>query len=116
MVILYVLLVAYILAINFYAYLLVKTLRDKEMQSLSQSADGEEREDTPPQRPPERIKSKLFIVGALGGAITVYACTFLFKYRRSDLALMVFMPLLGVVNIYTWVLLFRSGFSFFLFR
>ncbi len=120
MIILYVLLVAYILAINFYAFLLVKSLRDQERQAeIAQAA----KENATPlsseekaAKPPERIVGKLCIAGLLGGAITIYVCMFLFKYKRNDLLLMVLMPLLGVLNIYLWVILFKSGFSFFIVR
>ncbi len=114
MIILYLLLLAYILAINFYAFLLVKSLRDKERQAQAEQEALPE-EGAPP-RPTERVAGKLCITGLLGGAITVYVCMFVLKYRRSDLLLMVLMPLLGVLNIYLWVLLFRSGFSFFVVR
>ncbi|MBE5746812.1 MAG: hypothetical protein E7352_01375 [Clostridiales bacterium] len=127
MIILYVLLVAYIIAINFYAFLLVKSLRDKDKQAeitrenRAYSSNEENSEEYPPttqstSKPPEKTTGKLIITGLLGGAITVYACMFAFKYKRSDLLLMVLMPLLGVLNIYLWVLLFRSGFSFFVWR
>ena len=120
MIILYILLVAYILSVNFYAFLLVKSLREKEKQAETK----EEIENmTPPvhseqttARPPEKVTGKLCITGLLGGAITIYVCMFIFKYKRSDLLLMVLMPLLGVLNMYLWVLLFRSGFSFFIIR
>ncbi len=115
MIILYVLLTAYILAINFYAFLLVKSLREKEQEAQLR------RESTPliepaQPAPQEKYVGKLCITGALGGAITIYVCMFLFKFRRSDLLLMVLMPLLGVLNVYLWVILFRSGFPFFAFR
>ncbi len=119
MIILYILLVAYILAINFYAFLLVKSLKEKETQkeitqqaaplSLSQNTPTENANNT---QPTERYIGKLCITGALGGAITIYICMFLLKFKRSDLLLMVVMPLLGVLNVYLWVLLFRSGFGF----
>ena len=146
MILLYILLVAYILAVNFYAFLFVKSLRDKECgepisrktkarkshkeQSNASAAQAEMQTATPqpqtdtqtntqtvtqnaPTPAPQPIPmGKLFITGLLGGAITIYACVFIFKWRRSDFLLMVAMPLLGVLNIYLWVLLFRSGFSF----
>ena len=129
MVLLYILLIAYILAVNFYAYLLVKGMRDKEKErsanseslSATQSSpatvhkENATRENATPTTN-EKVASKLCITGALGGAITIYVCMFLFKYKRSDLLLMVVMPLLGVLNVYLWVLLFRSGFSFFLIK
>ena len=117
MLILYILVIAYILAINFYAFLLVKSLRDKEKQ-----AELEEKLPPPiganattptsePAKPPQKYFGKLILTGILGGAITIYVCMFILKYKRSELLLMVLMPLLGVLNIYFWVLLFRSGFS-----
>ena len=117
MIILYILLIAYIVAINFYAFLLVKTLSKQERgdevyrqaQPLSTSVDGLERK-------PQKAVGKLCIAGALGGAIAIYVSMFIFKFRRTDLLLMVLMPMLGVLNVYLWVLLFRSGFSFFLIR
>ena len=104
MIILYILFVAYILAVNFYAFLLVKSLKTQEMESaLSNPANT-----TQPKT--DKSTSKLFITGLLGGAITIYVCMFIFKYKRSDLLLMVLMPLIGVINVYAWVMLFRSGF------
>ena len=118
MVILYVLLVAYILAINFYAFLLVKSLRDQEKQ-VELNAKGQPVIDdaqSPQPKPTTKATGKLCITGLLGGAIAIYVCMFIFKYKRSELFLMVLMPLLAVLNIYLWVLLFRSGFSFFIIR
>ena len=121
MIILYILLIAYIVAINFYAFLLVKTLADKEREAelerqASPLIEQQNPTGTPAQTSPQKMIGKLCITGALGGAITIYVCMFIFKYRRSDLLLMVLMPLLGVLNVYLWVILFRSGFTFFVVR
>ena len=122
MVILYIMLVAYILAVNFYAFLLVKALKEKEReqtikQDIENLAPSAERASSPQHLPSaEKVTGKLCITGLLGGAITIYVCMFVLKYKRSDLLLMVLMPLLGVLNIYLFVLLFRSGFSFFVIR
>ncbi len=128
MIILYILLIAYIFAINFYAFLLVKTLAAKEREAelerqaspLIHSAQDPQNPQNPlpttQASPPQKMIGKLCITGALGGAISIYVCMFLFKYRRSDLFLMVLMPILGVLNVYLWVLLFRSGFAFFIVR
>ena len=124
MILLYILLIAYIAAVNFYAFLLVKTLRDKEKQAelttqadplLSTKDDINDDKDKAAKQP-VRPMGKLCATGALGGAITIYACMFIFKYRRTDMLLMILMPLLGVLNVYFWVILFRSGFSFFMVR
>jgi hypothetical protein len=120
MVLLYLLLAAYILAINFYSFLLVKGLRDKEKQAelakQSQPLSNAENTEKPIVPTQERYFGKLCSAGALGGAITIYTCMFIFKYKRSDLLLMVLMPLLGVLNVYLFVLLFKSGFGFLLIR
>ena len=125
MIILYILLVAYILAINFYAFLLLKSLKEKERGAeirkqatpLIEYTENGAPSSTPTGNPTtEKYVGKLLITGLLGGAIAIYVCMFIFKFRRSDLLLMVAMPLLGVLNIYLWVLLFRSGFHFFLIR
>ncbi len=121
MIILYALLVAYIFAVNFYAFILVKSLRDKErerenIEKAKEMTLPKEGESAPPQPIGERVNGKLYIAGLLGGAITVYVCMFLLKYKRNDLLLMILMPLFGVLNIYLFVLLFRSGFSFFVVR
>ena len=131
MIILYVLLIVYILAINFYAFLLVKSLKEKERAAeilrLEQEAnayispnDASLHNATPTtqsnEKQPDKTIGKLCITGLLGGAITIYVCMFLYKYKRSELLLMVLMPLLGILNIYFWVLLFKSGFSFFILR
>lgn len=119
MIILYVLLIAYILAVNFYAFMLVKTLRDKERESEVQKQAAplsEQNTQNVVSKKEERYLGKLIITGALGGAITIYVCMFIFKWKRSDMLLMILMPLLGVLNIYLWILLFRSGFRFFIIR
>ena len=125
MILLYILLIAYIAAINSYAFMLVKTFRDKEKQAnltaqaepLGSVPDTKETSKTDGvTSPPIRPTGKLCATGALGGAITIYVCMFIFKYRRTDLLLMILMPLLGVLNVYLWVILFRSGFSFFVVR
>ena len=76
MIILYIMLVAYILAINFYAFLLVKSLRDKEQQIelQQQSAPLSEFSSTPKQdnkfnAQGDKFIGKLLITGLLGGAI-----------------------------------------------
>ena len=134
MILLYILLIAYILAVNFYSFLLVKSLRDKErlveleklknspLSAVSETATdlneptAQPQNTTPTTQPEQRYTGKLCIAGLLGGAITIYVSMFLLKFRRSDLLLMILMPLLGVLNIYLWVLLFKSGFTFFVIR
>ncbi len=97
MLILYLFFIAYILAVNFYSFLLVKGLKDEYSEDVpDKSSDG-----------------RLVLTGFLGGAITIYVCMFVFKYRLKSLFLMLLMPILGVLNVYLWVIAFRSGFTFF---
>ena len=122
MILLYILLIAYIIAINFYAFLLVKGFRDREKQAeIERQASplidaAAQNAEKPIKATPEKYLGKMLIAGAMGGAITIYVCMFLLKYKRSDLLLMVLMPLLGVLNVYLFVLLFKSGFGFLLIR
>lgn len=82
---------------NFYSFLLVKGLKDEYSEDVpDKSSDG-----------------RLVLTGFLGGAITIYICMFVFKYRLKSLFLMLLMPILGVLNVYLWVIAFRSGFTFF---
>lgn len=172
MVLLYVLFAAYILAINFYAWILVKSQREAAQAATPSVAEPvaeplAENKPSPLHTSPEpslatetepspeghsaaidksaeqtepvektqatdapsadlspntekkakrKRTAKVCLTGALGGAITVYACMLLYKYRRTDLLLMVLMPLLGVLNVYLWVLLLKSGFTLWIFR
>jgi len=91
-------LVAYIAAINFYAFILMKGLHEDSVEGeIDKSSDG-----------------RLFLTAFLGGAITVYVCMFLYKYRLKSLFLMLVMPILGVLNVYLWILAFRSGIPLFI--
>ena len=117
MIILYIFLTAYIISINFYAFLLIKSFRDKDREIELLKQNQAVTTNTPTPAPvQEKATGKLCITGLLGGAITIYVCMFLFKYKRTDLLLMVLMPLLGVLNIYMFVLLYKSGFGFLLIR
>ena len=89
--ILYVLFVVYILAINFYAFRLLKTQRDAW-------EDG------------DRLKGdwKLILSALMGGAIAAYTAMFCLKFRLSNLLLMILMPLIAVFNVYCFYLGFRG--------
>lgn len=113
MILLYILVIAYILAVNFYAFLLIKTLKKAQTETAPLQ---EPSTATPTPEQTDKSISKLIITGLLGGAITIYVCMFILKYKRDNLLLMVLMPLLSVLNVYAWVLIFRSGFGFLLIR
>lgn len=97
MLVFYILFIAYLFAINFYAFNLIRTLKDKEATDPSNKLfDG-----------------RLALTGIMGGAITIYVCMFIYKYRLSNLFLMISMPLIAVLNVYLCIALFR--FRFFIF-
>lgn len=96
MTLLYVLLSVYILAVNFYAFRLVKTQRDEfEAGGDASSRDG-----------------KLILAAILGGATAIYLTMFAMRFRLSNLLLMVSMPVLAVLNIYCFYLGYRSVWLF----
>ncbi len=95
MIFLYVLIIVYFAAVNFYSFNLIKSQRQSEESNANRQTN-----------------QKLFIAGLLGGALTVYVCMFVFKYKTDNILLMILMPVLAVVNIYLCVVAFKSGFSF----
>lgn len=98
MLLLYVIYAVYILAINFYAVLLLKAQRDENSDTDGKvSGDG-----------------KLILTAILGGAISIYVSMFIMRYRLKNLLLMIIMPVIAVLNIYFTVVAFRSGLTFFI--
>lgn len=98
MILLYVLFSVYILAVNFYAFLLLKTQREESTQT---ETEGKKTSD-----------GKLILTALLGGAVTMYVAMFIFRYRLNNLLLMIALPVLAALNIYFFVLAYRSGFGF----
>ena len=87
-------LIVYLLAINFYSFLLVKRQRDEEERGEKATVkDG-----------------KLFVAGLLGGASGIYIALLVFKYRLQSLFLMVFMPVLMLANVFVVIQCFISDF------
>lgn len=95
MFLLYILFGAYLLAVNIYAFMLVK----------NQKKIYEERSAHSPNK-----NSKLLIAGFLGGAIAAYAALFILKFKTDNVLLMILLPVLSVLNIYLIILLFRNSF------
>ena len=92
------LLIVYILAINFYALLYMRSIKDRDEEEQKQH-DG-----------------KLSLVALLGGGLTIFTCMFIFKNRLNNLFFMIAVPLLSALHIYLWIIAFRSGFSLFRWR
>lgn len=98
MLLLYIIFIVYILAVNFYAVLLIRSQRDESCGNESKMNSGD---------------GKLILTAILGGAIAIYVSMFLMRYRLKNLMLMILMPVLAVLNVYFVILAFRSGFTFF---
>jgi uncharacterized membrane protein YsdA (DUF1294 family) len=119
MILLYIVLIVYVLAINFYSFLYVFALQKAEKGSsiLHEKNKNQGQEEKKPSffnsfatKPIEGFDWKLLLCGALGGAITIFVCMFLFKYKLNNLLLMIVMPVFIAVNGYLWFMLFRSVF------
>ena len=97
MLLLYIIFIVYILAVNFYAVVLLKTQRDESGGDEAKMNGGD---------------GKLILTAILGGAIGIYVSMFILKYRLKNLLLMISMPVIAVLNVYLFILAFRSGFTF----
>ncbi len=93
MIFFYILLSVYILAVNFYAFWLVKTQREAFEAGDERALHGD---------------SKLFLAALFGGATAIYCAMFAYRFRLSNLLLMVAMPVLAVLNCYTFFLGYRG--------
>ncbi len=96
----YVLLIAYIIAVNFYGILMLHFQKKARL-------DGDE----------ENISisdTKLFLAGLLGGATGIFIFMFIFKYRLKSLFMMVFMPVLIALNIYLIIVILNGGMGFYI--
>lgn len=93
MILLYVIFTVYILAVNFYAVMLIKSQREECGESNEKpTGDG-----------------KLILTAILGGAIAIYVSMFIMRYRLKNLLLMILMPVIGVLNLYFFYLAYSSG-------
>ncbi|HIY77978.1 MAG TPA: DUF1294 domain-containing protein [Candidatus Borkfalkia excrementavium] len=90
----YIIVIVYIVSVNLYSFMLIKTQKRRSMERGVQEKfrDG-----------------KLFLAGLIGGAAGAYIAMFVLKFRTDNLILMIFMPLLIVLNIYLFIALFRLG-------
>ncbi len=106
MLILILVLVAYLFGVNFYAFLLIKSMR-KEEAELAQPLQNETEQ---PTKSAKKGDGRLALTGLLGGALTIYACMFAMKYKLKNMFLMIIMPVLAVLNIYLVFIVARYGF------
>jgi hypothetical protein len=129
----YILLTVYILAVNFYAFLLIKNAQaEDELTNIDAEADADVNANANANayggngsynsRNGGSVggsgsgnvgNGKLLLTALLGGAIAVYVCMFVFRFRLSNLLLMVAMPVLAALNVYLFFIAYRSGFGLF---
>ena len=88
----YVLLTVYILAVNFYAFRLVKSEAD-----TGEEGDSLRREDV-----------RLLLAAALGGAAAVFITMLVLRFRLGNALLMIALPLIAVLNGYCFYLGYRG--------
>lgn len=98
MLLLYVIFIVYILAVNFYAVVLLKIQRDETCEDESKFNGGD---------------GKIILTAILGGAIGLYVTMFIMRYRLKNLLLMILLPVIAVLNVWFFIAAFRSGFSLF---
>lgn len=96
MILLYIVFSVYIVAVNFYAVMLIRSQRDE-----NGATDGKVTGD-----------GKLILTAILGGAIALYVSMFIMRYRLNNILLMLLLPVIAVFNVYFFVLAYRSGFTF----
>lgn len=87
----------YILAINVYAFILIKIQKQQD----DECSDNKVRD------------SKLLITALLGGATGIFVSVFVFKHRLNSMFIMVIMPVLIVLNAYTVYAFVTGGFGLF---
>ena len=96
MILLYIIFSVYILAVNFYAVVLIKSQKDEfGTEDNKPTGDG-----------------KLILTAILGGARAIYISMFVMRYRLKNILLMVLLPVIAVLNIWFFYLAYRSGFTF----
>lgn len=122
MILLYIILIVYILAVNFYAFLSMRNLTSQSEKAQAELATKPEKEKSHKSENAQAVEPsakkqreflpdwRLLVTGAAGGAITIYVCMFIYKYKLNNLLLMVLMPVLAAINLYLWILLFSKGF------
>lgn len=92
MVLIYAAIATYLLSINFYCMLFVRS--QKKLYN----------EGAPSKK---NAKGKLLLASALGGAIAAYTTMLVVKYKLDDLLLMIALPVIAVINVYFAITVLR---------
>ena len=89
-----ILVIVYYVTINVYSFLLLKSQKRNESEgNCSRVRDGH-----------------LFVTAILGGALGIYLGTFILRFRTKSLFLMVFMPVIIVINLFFVIVGFINDF------
>jgi uncharacterized membrane protein YsdA (DUF1294 family) len=99
-VIIYVLIIVYLIAINLYGIMMLRFQKKARENGDEESVGVGD--------------SKLLLAGFLGGATGIYIFMFILKYRLKSLVIMIVMPLLIAINIYTLITIFNGGINYFI--
>lgn len=92
MILLYVLVAAYIAAVNFFTFRLVKLEREEW-------ASGDDKYNS--------HDGKILLACIMGGSIGAFVTMVVNKFRITNLLFMILLPLLSVINLYGFYLAFR---------
>ncbi len=101
MLLLYIIVAVYIVAINLFSFIQLKEQK-KTYDGTDEKMHGGD--------------GKLLLYALLGGALGIFISMFILKYGMKNIILMVFIPIIAAINIYFFVLAFRSGFTFFILK
>lgn len=97
MLLLYIVFAAYIIAVNVYSVMLLLSLRNEYLLDENKLNAGD---------------GKLLLSAILGGALGIYVTMFITRFKLKNMLLMISLPVIGVLNVWFFVLAFRSGFTF----
>ena len=97
MLMLYIILATYIAAVNVYSVMLLLSQRNEFLSDEDKLHSGD---------------GKLLLSALLGGAIGIYVTMFITRFKVKNMFLMIALPVIGVLNVWFFVLAFRSGFTF----
>lgn len=87
--------IVYLIAVNVYGIMMLKFQKQAREEGDDENvAIGD---------------SKLLLTALLGGALGIYVFMFIFRYRLKSLVMMVLVPVLIAINVFTVIMIFKNG-------